>query len=150
MPQAVELVLKPSSRAHHVLFWLHALPLVLLPIAMESSPIMLCVAAGIGLSWVWLRRHPAFGYGPRALLRIACDAEARWSAQSRDGKRLDVELLGDSYVQSWIIVLNFRDANGRRRTRVLLGDETTPEAFRRLRVRLAAGISKPSQTETPT
>ena len=148
---SVDLVLKPSARAHHLLFWLHVLPLALLPAAMESGSAMLGVAFAIALSWVWLRRHPAFGYGPQALVRITADTEGRWSLQPRSGQRQDSELLADSYVQSWIIVLNFRDAEKRRRTRVLLGDETSPEALRRLRVRLAAGIKPdPGNSETRT
>lgn len=144
MSQAVDLVLKPSARAHHLLFWVHVLPLALLPMAMESSPWMIGVALAIGLSWVAVRRHPAFGYGPRAIIGIACDPEGRWSIRNRAAQRLDAELLGDSSVLGGILILNFRDSTGRRRTRVLLGDETTPEALRRLRARLSAGSPKPA------
>jgi hypothetical protein len=142
---ALDLALRPSSRAHHLLFWLHVFPLALLPAAMESGPWMVGVAALIGLSWLSVRRHAAFGYGPRAIARIALDPDGRWSIANVHGKRLDAELLGDSVAWSWLLVLNFRDADGRRRARVLLGDETTAEGLRRLRARLAGRASQKSE-----
>jgi len=144
---ALDLALRPSGRAHHLLFWLHVLPLALLPTAMESGPWMVIVAALIGGSWLTVRRHPAFGYGPRAIARITQDPDGRWSICNIHGKRLEAELLGDSVAWSWLVVLNFRDAHGRRRMRVLLGDETTEEGLRRLRARLTAG--DPGRTEGP-
>lgn len=148
MSQAVDLVLKPSARAHHLLFWVHVLPLALLPMAMQTGPWMIGIALLIGASWVYVRRHPAFGYGPRAIIGITADSEGRWSIRNRAGKRLDAELLGDSSVLSSALILNFRDSTGRRRTRVLLGDEAAPEAWRRLRARLAAGEPKSANKET--
>lgn len=140
MAQTVDLILKPSARAHYGLFWLHAIPLVLLPMAMDlAEPVMLVLVFAIGLSWVWLRRHPVFGYGPRAWTRIVANAEGRWTLERANRERVEAELLGDSTVQSWILILNFRSAEGRRCTRILLGDEAPEESLRRLRARLAAG-----------
>lgn len=142
MPPSVDLLLKPSLRAHHVLFWMHMLPLVLLPMAMQSGATIIAIAFGVALSWVWLRRHPAFGYGPRAVVRIIGNADGRWTLERGNRERLDdAELLGDSYVQSWILMLTFRSSDGRRCMRILLGDEAAPEALRRLRARLAAGLA---------
>jgi toxin CptA len=143
MIPVVDLALKPSARAHHLMFWLHVLPLALLPMTMESGPWMLLVAFAIGASWLGVRRHAAFGYGPRAIAHIQADAQGRWSIANAAGTRLDVEPMGDSVVLSWLLVLNFRGQDGRRRTRVLFGDEASEEALRRLRTRLAAGISNP-------
>lgn len=138
---ALDLALRPSARAHHLMFWLHVLPLGLLPMAMESGPWMIGVASLIGLSWVSVRRHAAFGYGPHAIVRISVDPESRWSIVNVHGKRLEAELLGDGVAWSWLLILNFRDVDGRRRTRVLLGDETTAEGLRRLRARLHGDVS---------
>lgn len=147
MAQAVDLLLKPSARAHHLLFWLHVLPLALLPLAMEARSALVLVALALGASWLWVRRHPAFGHGPRAVSRIVGDPDGRWIIGNRDGRQVEATLLGDSTVLSWILILNFRAADGRRRTRVLLGDETTPEALRRLRARLAAGLPGPGDQD---
>lgn len=139
MSPSVDLLLKPSARAHHLLFWLHILPLVLLPMAMGGGPAMIAIAFGIALSWVWLRRHAAFGHGPRALVRIVGNVDGRWTLQRGNRERIDdAQVLGDSYVQSRILILNFRTSEGRRCTRILLGDEAPPDALRRLRARLMA------------
>lgn len=139
MSTSVDLQFKHSARAHQLLFWTHVLPLAALPLAMDAQPALLGVALAIGLSWLWVRRHPAFGHGPTAIVRIACSPEGRWSIANRAGQRAEAELMGDSTVLSWLLILNFRTAEGRRRTRVLLGDEAEPASLRRLRARLASG-----------
>lgn len=140
MPQTVDLILKPSARAHQWLFWLHAIPLALLPVSMRfSEPVMLALVVVIGLSWVWLRRHPAFGHGPRAWVRIVANPDGRWTLERAKRERVEAVLLGDTYVQSWILILNFRSAEGGRCTRIVMGDEAEEDALRRLRARLAAG-----------
>lgn len=149
MSTAVDLALRPSARAHHLLFWVHVLPLALLPAAMQSGPWMVAVALAIGLSWVSVRRHPAFGYGPRAIQHIGCSPDGHWSIANAQGKRLDAELLGDSTLLAGVLIVNFRDASWRRRTRVLLGDEAAPDALRRLRARLAAGEQTASDKDIP-
>lgn len=132
----VDLSLRSSARAHQLLFWLHVLPLVLLVVGGAPGLAQVGVAVGIGLSWFWLRRHPAFGHGPRAITRLTWHADGRWTLHF-GARSFDAELLGSSYVHSAVMILNFRVAT-RRYTRVLLGDETSPEALRRLRARLAA------------
>ena len=138
MTETLDLQLNPSMRAHHWLFWLHALPLVVLPLATRGGWPMLAGAGAIGLSWLCLRRHRVFGYGPHALVRILAQADGAWRLRERSGREVQARLLNDSYVQSLILVLNFRDEAGRRRTRVLLGDEIPAEALRRLRRRLSS------------
>ncbi len=145
MSAALDIVLKPSALAHQLMFWLHVLPLGLMPMAMETGPLMVGVAFAIALSWVGVRRHKAFGFGPAAIVRITVDPEGRWAIQNPSGKRLDVELQRDSVIWSWLLILNFRDSEGHRRSRVLLGDETAPDALRRLRTKLAEGASNPSE-----
>ncbi|MGQ0502611.1 MAG: protein YgfX [Panacagrimonas sp.] len=140
MTQSVDLALKPSARAHHVLFWLHILPLAALPAAMKSGPELMVVAAAVAVSWVWLRRHPAFGYGPRALQRIRWVPEGPWLGTTASGERVELDLLPQTCVNEWVIFLNFRDPSQRRFTRILLGDECSPEALRRLRAKLAQGV----------
>ncbi|TDU25852.1 toxin CptA [Panacagrimonas perspica] len=147
MSLALDVTLKPSARAHQLMFWLHVLPLALLPMAMETGAWMVGVAFAIGLSWVRVRRHAAFGFGPAAIVRIAVDPEGQWSIWNPAGTRLDVKLRHDSVLWSALQILNFRDADGRRRTRVLLGDEADPDALRRLRTQLAAGVQDPSDSK---
>lgn len=145
MNTALDIALKPSARAHQLTFWLHVLPLALMPMAMETGPLMVGVALAIGLSWVRVRRHAAFGFGPAAIVRIAVDPDGRWALHNPAGSRLEVELQRDSVMWSWLLILNFRGADGRRRSRVLLGDEATPDTLRRLRTKLAAGVADPPE-----
>lgn len=141
-PAALELILKPSARAHHLLFWIHILPLVLLPLTMQTGVLMLTIAAGIAGSWIWVRRHPAFGYGPMAIRRILAQADHRWTIETSAPKPVAAELLSSSYVHPRVLVLNFRVASGQKRSRVLLGDEVSPELLRKLRARLITDAGK--------
>lgn len=145
MGDTLDLVLRPSVLAHRWLFWLHAVPLVTLPLAMEHHWPLLGLAFALGLSWLRLRRHPAFGYGPRALVRVQTLPAGGWRLTRADGHSEAATLRDDSYRQSGLLVLNFRDARGDRWSRVLLGDETSADALRRLRRQLLAGGS-----DTPT
>lgn len=131
----VDLMLRSSPRAQQLLFWLHVLPLVLIGFGGTAGPGALVTAFAIGLSWLWTRRHPAFGHGPRAITRLTWHADGRWNIQvgSQSG---EAELRDNSYVHSAVMILNFR-VGARRFSRVLLGDETSEDALRRLRARLA-------------
>ncbi|MGH8429375.1 MAG: protein YgfX, partial [Solimonas sp.] len=132
----IDLNLRPSQRAHRLLFLLHVVPLVLLLFAMQPGTPMMLVAGGFGLSWLWLRRHAVFGFGPRALARLVWQAEGQWLVFDQAGRKSDAELLGYSCVHSRLMVLNFRLKSGEHRTRVVLGDELGADPLRRLRARL--------------
>ncbi|TXH06400.1 MAG: hypothetical protein E6R07_01025 [Nevskiaceae bacterium] len=139
----VDLTLRPSMRAFKGLFWLHVLPIALLPFAMEPGPAMWLLLVLFGASWLGLRRHPVFGFGPRALNRLLWHGDnatepaagAAWVVYDAAGAH-EAELLGSSTVHPRILILNFRLKTGGRRSRVLLGDEADPELLRRLRARL--------------
>ncbi|HET7798089.1 MAG TPA: hypothetical protein VFK72_09410, partial [Nevskia sp.] len=61
------------------------------------------------------------------------------------GTKRDAELLPSSLVNGRVLVLNFRLADGSRRSRALFGDEVDADALRRLRARLLTGqaLAKP-------
>lgn len=136
---SLDLSLRPSVRAVVGLSALHVAAVALSVLAGPPKWAGLLMALLFLLSWLSLRRHPAFGYGPRALHHLILHAEGGWTVESARGGRQDAELLGSSVVQSWIIVLNFKLKQGGRRSRVLVGDELDAEALRRLRARLLAG-----------
>ncbi|MES2490749.1 MAG: protein YgfX [Pseudomonadota bacterium] len=126
----------PSMRAFKLVFWLHVIPIAILPFAMKEGPMMLTLLALIALSWFSLRRHSVFGFGLKALTRLTWHAEGGWTVRDQAGE-YSAELQGNSFVHSAFLVLNFRLKNGARRTRVLMGDEVDAEQMRQLRARLS-------------
>ena len=133
----IDLKLRPSLRAVQCLLALHGAAVGLTLLAQPPKWAALALAALFALSWARLRRHPVFGYGPRALARIVAHAEGEeWTVEQASGERADAQLLGGSFVHPLLIVLNFKRADGKRCSRALLGDETSPELLRRLRARL--------------
>lgn len=132
----VELRLAPSRKALMLALWVHALPAAALPFAMEPGGVMAAVAALIALSWVGLRHHPALGFGKRAVTRMQWRQDGEWTVW-RNGQGVSVELLDNSIVHPQLLVLRFREAQGRTVSRLILGDETAAEPLRRLRARLS-------------
>lgn len=133
----IELAPKPSARAVIALFWVHSLPLALLLATPLDRWVMTGLVVAIGLSWWWLRRHPAFGYGPRALVRLVGDADGTWQLETAAGAKHEAHLLGSSLLAGPVMVLNFRTSD-RRLSRILLGDELPAEQLQALRARLDA------------
>jgi toxin CptA len=132
----IDLALRPSLRALTWLLWIHTAALALALAALPQGPAMAGIAAAVALSWLWTRRHPAFGHGPRALTRLTWHAEGSWLVHDANVGH-EAELLGSSLVHDRLLVLNFRLKSGGTRSRALLGDETDAESLRRLRARLA-------------
>ena len=132
----IDLAPRASLRALTLLFWLHVAVLAGLMIALSPGPAMAGLAALSALSWLWTRRHPAFGFGPRALTRLTWHADGTWTVHNAAGASSTAELLGNTLVHEYLLVLNFQFQDGRRRTRALLGDELDTELLRRLRGRL--------------
>ena len=132
----IDLAPQPSLRALQLLFWLHAAVLLLALAALKPGTPMAVLAAAVAASWLWTRRHPAFGYGPRALTRLTWHAGGGWTLRDGGGAQLEAELLGRSLVHDALLVLNFRLKDGGWRSRALLGDELDGESLRRLRARL--------------
>ncbi|HUR40202.1 MAG TPA: protein YgfX [Verrucomicrobiae bacterium] len=132
---ALELAPRPSLRALTILFWLHVGVLVAVLALLRGGPVAAGLAALVAVSWIWSRRHPVFGFGPRALVRLAWHEDGRWTLEDARGQRCEATLLGSSVVHDLVIVLNFRAA-GATRSRALLGDELSTDEQRRLRARL--------------
>lgn len=132
----VDVTLRPSTRALQGGVVLHGALAVLL-MASGAAPWALMVgASGLAVSWAWLRRHPAFGHGSRALTRLVWHGDGRWTLHTAGGVMLDAELQSDSIVLARLWVLRFRAVSGARRVRIVFGDEAPPEQLRRIRARL--------------
>lgn len=133
----IDLALAPSPRALTFLFWIHAAALAGTMAALPPGGAMAALAGAVGASWLWTRRHAAFGHGPRALVRLTWRADGSWRVREASGTEFDAELLGSSLVHDHLLVLNFALKPGGRRSRAVLGDEADEDLLRRLRARLA-------------
>lgn len=140
----VELNPQPGYGALRVAMILHAVPLAAIPLLFGSAgwPSLL-LAGAVGTSWLFVRRHPALGFGPRALVRIVSEADGSWRLED-DAQRCYSATLDTGCLLCGLVVLGFRLDNGRRRYRLLLGDEVDTESLRRLRVRLLTRPHKPT------
>jgi toxin CptA len=132
----IDLALRPSIRALTLLFWLHAAVLVLAILAVPQGPALMGLGALVALSWIWARRHYVFGFGPRALTRLTWHAGGGWTVHDAGGQ-YEAQLQGSSVVHDFLMMLNFRLADGTTRSRAIVGDEVGPDLIRRLRARLA-------------
>lgn len=133
----VDVRLRPSLGLLKWISTLHVLPLACLPFAMQAGPAMWALIAAFGTSWLWLRRHPALGLGRKALVQLIWNSDGRWTVADAAGRQQAAELLDNSLRHPRLLVLNFRCADGRRRSRVLFGDELDADSLRRLRARLS-------------
>jgi toxin CptA len=115
---------------------LHGLALGLLlllplPWAIRIVPAFLIVC---GLAYSW-RLH-LLRRGGRAVTAIEWNGEEQWFLFDSRGTPARAFLSGSSYVHPRLLVLNFRIANGPRRSLCLTADGVGGEQLRRLRVRL--------------
>ena len=99
----IDLALRPSLRMHRVLFFLHLVPLALSVFALQPGVPMMLFAAAMGLSWLWLRRHPAFGFGRQALVRLIWQADGHWTVFDNAGRKFEAELLSRSCVHAQLM-----------------------------------------------
>jgi toxin CptA len=132
----LEIALRPSLLALQWLLSLHVLAAALSFAAAPPAWAGLLISLLLLLSWLRLRRHPAFGFGPRALARLTAQGEGGWVVETAAGVRIESALLDSSVVWPRLLVLGFRGSDGKVRHRVLVGDEADAEALRRLRARL--------------
>jgi len=64
------------------------------------------------------------------------DSAGEWTLFLANGDEPAAQLKASSYLQPWLVVLNFSTSRFRRHTLILLPDAIDPERLRRLRVRL--------------
>lgn len=138
----IDLAPRASLRALSLLMVLHGSAGLLMMLAQPPSWLMALTIVAVLFSWTRVRRHPAFGFSDRALSQLTWHEDGRWTLHEAGGATFAAQLEGDSLVLPSLLVLNFRLADGRRRTRALLGDELEPEVLKRLRARLALAAAR--------
>ncbi len=139
----LDLRLAPSLRALGVVMVLHVAAIGLTFAAQPPKMVGLVLALLFLVSWLSLRRHPVFGYGPRALRRIVAHGDGNWTVESARATEA-AELLPGAFVHAGLVILRFKSPSGAVRARTLFGDELPPEQLRRLRARLLLGEKPPA------
>lgn len=129
----LDLPLKPSAAALRWLFWLHASILILVILAVPGRLPMLGLTLLIATHWFWCRRHPAFGYGHKALRRLQWNDQQGWRVAPAGQAPAAAELDPGSSVHHWLTVLRLRTGQ-KLRTRILLPGDLPDESARQLRV----------------
>ncbi len=90
------------------------------------------VAAGVALAWIW-QVVQAMQWSRSALRALELNAAGGARCEDGRGQWHEAEILADSYVSRWLVVVAL-GANGRRhRSLVLLPDAAAAEEMRRLR-----------------
>ncbi len=142
----IDLRPRASLRGMQLIVGLHVLAASLAMVAQPPDHLGLLLSGLLLISWFSLRRHPVIGFGKKALTRLTWHADGpKWSLETPAGTASDATLLPSSLVTRHLLVLNFKLADGSRRSRALFGDELEPELLRRLRARLKSGaaLAKP-------
>ena len=90
-------------------------------------------------SWYWHILHRG-----DAVTEAVLYTDGTWLVTTAGRGTIPAVLASDSFAQPWLTALLFTFEDGRRRTLLLLPDNTDADAFRRLRVRLKFWPLRPS------
>ena len=130
-----------STRVRIAVVVIHAGVLWVIPhltaVTFFSKLLLVLAVAGIFML-TWSRRGEL--NGRKVSLLLGCDGQWHWCDGEDD---IPVHLQGSSYVNSSLVILNFRTLQGDRHFSIVLpGDNCDREDLRRLRVRAKEGIQE--------
>lgn len=138
-----EIELKPSRRLGLLLAGVMLLALVAVQWAALPAGVQVAlglVAAGL-VFWGWRRA------GVPAVLRVGADGRLQCLDDAAEWR--DIEVSGESFVSTRLIVLRYRIEDGPPQTLTLLHDSGDADSLRRLRVSLRWGRHKRSDRAYP-
>ncbi|MCB5187921.1 hypothetical protein LG200_07865 [Methylobacillus caricis] len=95
----------------------------------------------LAVAWQVMRhaRHQALRAHPESCIRLELDSKGDLYVLKRSGKREKAQVLGSSFVSSYLTMLNLKLGRGRTHC-VIVPDAVDPTEFRRLRVWLRWGV----------
>jgi toxin CptA len=128
--------IEPSPTLTAFILVTHLLALVALCVATPFEPMAIVALPFILISgylgWSGFVRFQ----GARVTRRIELSSKGEWTLFDGNGEEKAVRLRGGSFVSNRLMVLDFSLGNWRRRSVVLLPENTQPDQLRRLRVYL--------------
>lgn len=138
----LHLELGPSRRLRGWLLALHALAMLLLPVAglPPYAALALAVAIVLSLAWHWPRHVSRTA--PACIRTLTWEAERACRLQRRDGTVARATLCGQAFVQPWLVILQLAEPGRLRQHLVVLPDMLDATSYRRLRVRLRLELER--------
>ncbi|MCF6354382.1 MAG: hypothetical protein L3J26_04660 [Candidatus Polarisedimenticolaceae bacterium] len=98
--------------------------------------LQLLVLLAVAVSLIQATRTHLLRSNGSAIRSAQWDSAGEWMLFFANGDEIAAQLKASSYLQPWLVVLNFSTSRFRRHTLILLPDAVDPERLRRLRVRL--------------
>ena len=87
--------------------------------------------------FIWQVRHHLLRNTRSAIREVLLDADGTWRLILNKGTKIEGELLPESFVKPWLVVLNFRTGSWFSTSSMLLPpDSLDPDVARRLRIHL--------------
>ena len=120
----------------------HLGALILIPFLPIEPMLQLAMGLLVSINLAHALRTHALRTNSYAIRSAEWDAEGEWILFMASGEKVSAQLKGSSYVQPWLVVLNFSIGRFLSRSLILLPDAVDPELLRRLRVRLRLEASK--------
>lgn len=130
----LQLDLHPSRYLLGVLLLSHIIVmLVLLHLPIKWWAIILVECCIVG-SFIHSVRRYISRHSLTSVIKVWCDQYGQWHLLNRANQQQRVNLLGDSINSSYLVLLNFRSIEDKKKQSVLIfKDAVSPSDFRRLR-----------------
>jgi toxin CptA len=139
----LKISLRPSRVLAAILIVAHGAAIAAVVAVDMPLWLKLIAAAALILSLFLTVRREALLLTPDAAVALEISADDVLSIQTRRGEWLECEVLGSTYVMSFLSILNLRQTDGGATTRiVILPDSIAAEDFRKLRVWLRWGRAR--------
>ena len=127
--------LRPSLILAAILLAAHGAAIAVIAVVSMPLWLQLSAIAALAASLTFNIRQAALLRSPDAVIAIEIASDNTFSIQTRRGDWLECEVLGNTYVSSFLTILNLRQTdNGAVRRAVILPDSIAAEDFRQLRV----------------
>ena len=131
----LKITLQPSRILAAILVFAHGAAMAMVALAGMPLWLELIAIAALVASLVFDVRQTALLRAPDAVIGLEITADDRFSIQTRRGGWIGCEVLGSTYVTSFLTILNLKVIDSGRNTRaVILPDSLNAEDFRKLRV----------------